>query len=48
MGRTIAVFLLLFSLVARAQSDRDALLQSIDAKRSAYTDIAKQMTLESF
>ena len=43
MGRTIAVFLLLFSLVARAQSDRDALLQSIDAKRSAYTDIAKQI-----
>ena len=43
MGRTIAVFLLLFSLVAHAQSDRDALLQSIDAKRAAYADIAKQV-----
>src|SRR5882672_6636717 len=49
MRRTIAVLFLLFSLLAHAQDrsrpgvDANSLLQSIDAKRSAYADVAKQI-----
>jgi aminobenzoyl-glutamate utilization protein B len=49
MRRTIAAFFVLFSLIAHAQDrsrpsvDANSLLQSIDAKRSTYADIAKQI-----
>src|SRR5262245_43452329 len=45
MRRTIVVFSLLFSLLAHAQGRQstDSLLQSIDAKRATYVDVAKQI-----
>jgi hypothetical protein len=49
MRRTIAAFFVLFSLIAHAQDrsrpsvDANSLLQGIDAKRSTYADIAKQI-----
>src|SRR5262245_25567166 len=47
MRRTIVVFSLLFSLLAHAQGRQstDSLLQSIDAKRATYVDVAKQIWL---
>ncbi len=45
MRRIIAPLLLLSSLIAHAQDQpsTDTLLQSIDAKRASYTDVAKQI-----
>src|SRR5262249_43170645 len=44
MGRIIAAVLVAFPLMLHAQTDpRDALLRSIDARRSTYADVAKQI-----
>jgi aminobenzoyl-glutamate utilization protein B len=45
MRRSLAAVFLLCSLIAHAQDRRgpDTLLQSIDAKRSTYVDVAKQI-----
>ena len=43
MRAPLAGFILLASLIAQGRPNTDSLLQSIDAKRSTYTDIAKQI-----
>src|SRR5215470_11983653 len=43
MRRIIAACLVVLPLAIRAADDRDLIVQSVDAKRATYTDVAKQI-----